>query len=371
MNVDVVSTSEAFCQLEPAWNRLLVESPEPSPFLTHEWTRTWWECFGGGARLHVLVVQADGAPVAIAPLITRWRRVFGMPMRCVELMANDHSPRGDFILAGERREVLRAVWRHLHGSRARWDVVVLRQLPQDSDTARELSGCAEADGCRTAVWPSTSSPYLECGTSWDAYSRTLKAKHRAGLRSRLAHLERIGPVALDVVERGHGVPAALSDGFRLEAAAWKAREGTAITSRPDTLKFYRTFADRAASRGWLRLHFLTVGGRRIAFSYSVCFGDALFLLKPGYDPAYGRFAPGSLHTRFVIRDIIDRGLRTLELLGDDDPWKRLWTRTSRPHCWLFVFADRFRPRLAHAAKFRWAPYLRSLGAYGPRVARSR
>ena len=38
------------------------------PFVRHEWMRTWWDNFGGSARLHIIVVRDDSGIVAIAPL---------------------------------------------------------------------------------------------------------------------------------------------------------------------------------------------------------------------------------------------------------------------------------------------------------------
>ncbi len=170
-------------------------------------------------------------------------------------------------------------------------------------------------------------------------------------------------MTFEVVEDGTGIDAALEQGLRIEAAGWKAREGTAMASRPDTLRFYSTFAHRAASRGWLRLHFLAVGGRPIAFSYCLCFGKTVYLVKQGYDQAFGPYSPGTLHAAVVLKDAFDRGMGEFDFLGDDDPWKLEWTATTRAHRWLFIFADRLKPRIAHTAKFRISPRLRPLRAH--------
>jgi CelD/BcsL family acetyltransferase involved in cellulose biosynthesis len=146
------------------------------------------------------------------------------------------------------------------------------------------------------------------------------------------------------------VESALNDGLRLEAAAWKGDVGTAIGSRSEVRDFYTRFAERAATRGWLRLQFLTVGGRRIAFHYSVCYSNKLYLLKSGYEPEYARYSPSNLLCSLVLQEGFQHGLAEYDFLGLDEPWKLEWTTDTRPHDWLFVFSNGLRGRLVHYAK---------------------
>ena len=124
-------------------------------------------------------------------------------------------------------------------------------------------------------------------------------------------------------------------------------------------RFYTLLAERAAERGWLRLLFLTVGGRRIATSYGACFDGTAVSLQDRLRPGVRRpCAPFKLLTYFAIQRAYAEGLREVDFLGDAEPWKLEWTDTSRPHDWLFVFADTMRARLLHSVKFQVAPELK-------------
>src|SRR5207248_1296569 len=46
--VEVISDYRAFLGLESSWNDLVHRAGIDHPFLTHEWVRTWWQCFGSG-----------------------------------------------------------------------------------------------------------------------------------------------------------------------------------------------------------------------------------------------------------------------------------------------------------------------------------
>ena len=69
IHVEVISDYQVFLELEPLWNEVAEAAGLDHPFLEHAWVRTWWECFGAGSSLRILVLKAGGQALAIAPLI--------------------------------------------------------------------------------------------------------------------------------------------------------------------------------------------------------------------------------------------------------------------------------------------------------------
>lgn len=366
LRVDTVSDYQSFMELERAWNRMAEEAGVDHPFLTHEWIRTWWECFGVGKRMHVMVVRdaaAGGEPVAIAPLMVTEGRMYGLRVRWLEFIHNTHSPRCDFIVTRNRAEVYRAIWKELEEQRPLWDVMRLCQLAETSPTLKELPAIAAAGGDRLGLWPSAKSPYLRLAGTWESYFQSLPRKHRSNIRNRFKRLEQVGAIRFEQVTDPDRARDALEEGLRLEAAGWKGKTGTAIQCRPDVHLFYTRFARRAAERGWLRLHFLSVGGKRIAFDYSLCYRNKLFLLKPAYDPEFAAYSPYNLLCDMVLQDAFARGIEAQDFLGIEDEWKLNWTREAVQHHWLYAFPPAFRGRLLHSAKFRVIPMLKQQKFY--------
>ncbi len=357
--VDVLRARDAFERIEDVWNGLVDRSGINHPYLTSEWLSTWWECFGGGEPPHVLLAWDDDTPVAAAPMMLRRRWIYGLPFRSLELMVNPHTPRADLLLAEDAEHGLRTLWTHLRGDPT-WDVLVLAQLPSDSPTLRLLPQLASNDGFRTGVWHSSESPYVEFDRSrtWDEFLRGLGKKRCRVLRRRRRGLEKLGPVAVEHLRDSAEVGGALTDLLRIEAAAWKGEAGTAIASTKECEAFYKKFACVAAHRGWMRLGFLSVDSRRIAVNFVLRYKDHAYLMKSGYDPSYGRYGPTHLLIEEDMRQAYSTGAQEYDLLGDNDTWKRDWTRTTRDHAWLFVFAKRWKSRWAHRAKFDLAPRLR-------------
>ena len=55
IRVETISDYQAFLDLEPVWNEVAEAAGLDHPFLEHAWVRTWWECFGAGSALRILV----------------------------------------------------------------------------------------------------------------------------------------------------------------------------------------------------------------------------------------------------------------------------------------------------------------------------
>jgi len=365
IHIETITGYQAFLDLETMWDEVAEAAGLEHPFLEYAWVRTWWECFGAGSTLHVLVVKAGDRPIAIAPLILTPIRMWGIKVRRLGFFYNAHVPCADFLIAERPAEVYRAIWAHLLQTRC-WDLLQLCQLTEGCETLEEVTKLAAEAQYRTGVWTSEASPYVPLRTCWGEYFDSLAAKHRANLRNRFKRLKMTGLVEMEEIASAEGLAEGLEAGLRLEAAAWKGEAQTAISCDPAISRFYSTLAGRAAERGWLRLHFLEADNTRVAFDYSLCYKHRVYLLKLGYDPAYARFSPSNLLLCRVLERAFAQGVTKYEFLGADAEWKMNWASQVRRHYWLFVFPGTIQGRLLHLIKFRLVPLLRR-----PRLRRVR
>ncbi len=356
--VDVINDYSTFLDLEPKWNETVDRAGLTHPFLRHEWLRTWWDSFGQGRTLNIVVVRTGNRIIGLAPLMLERVRMYGIGVGRVQFLHNDHTPKADVIVTDRADEVYEALWKTLLSPRAPWDVLQLSQLPCDSPTHAQIARLSARQGLPTALWLSDDSPYLELSSNWNTYLSGLGSKLRQNIRNRISRLTTLGETSLQVLSDREAIREARDQALTLEASGWKRDAGTAIRSDPQVLRFYTQLADRAAASGWLRLMFLTVNGQRIATSYAARYQDRLSFFKTGYDPEFSKYAPFKLLTYYSIRDGYGDGLREVDFLGDAEPWKLEWTSTTRPHDWLFVFGNTARGRLVHTAKCRMLPTLK-------------
>ena len=358
ITVDVINDYRSFAGLEPRWNEAVDRAGLTHPFLRHEWLRTWWDAFHDGRTLNVMVVRAGNRIIGLAPFMIEKARMYGVSVRRIQFLYNDHTPKADVVVTERADEVYEALWKTLLQARTPWDVLLFTQLPGDSPTHAQVERLSARHQYPTSLWMSDASPYVELSNDWNSYLKSLGGKLRQNLRNRLNRLQKLGEPELQVLGDGDAIRQARAEALQLEASGWKRDAGTAIESDPQVTRFYTELADRASESGWLRLLFLSVNGRRIATSYASQYQERLSFFKTGYDPDFAKYAPFKMLTYYAIKGGYSDRLREVDFLGDAEPWKLEWTSTIRPHDWLFVFGNTARARIVHAAKCRIRPALK-------------
>lgn len=321
---------------------IAVEELDPSPGLADEWDsladrvggmawvrpgwiEAWHASFGGGAPLRVVAARRAGELAGVLPLLDR-----GAVLRAP---TNWHTPEFEILGDPAARAALAA---HVIADRRprRFELGFIAAEGAGLEQCLEV---ARATGCRVIERELERSPYVRMRESWEAFEGSRDARKLKDLDRRSRRLAERGAVELEVHEGRAGLDV-LEEAFRLEGSGWKTEQGTAIVSRPETRAFYTAVANWAAERGALRVLFLTVGGRRIAAELMVADARSWYDLKGGYEAGERQYSPGKQIARLVIRRLHEEGAETLELLGNEEPWKLELTNLVRSRRLLQVFA---------------------------------
>jgi CelD/BcsL family acetyltransferase involved in cellulose biosynthesis len=216
--------------------------------------------------------------------------------------------------------------------------------------AADLVASAERRGLPVLTCTARQSPYVATVGPWEVYLAGLSKSRRQSLRRLSRRLQDAGKPTLEVYDGRDELARRLREGFRLEARPWKVAQHTAVLSHRSTLDFYTAAARWAAETGILRLAFLLLDDRPIAFSYSLQQTGAFFGLKMGLDDAYLKCAPGLLLTSQILeRAFCDSEVTVVEMLGDADPHKLEFATGTREQVRVRVFG----PGLPGRAE-RWA-----------------
>lgn len=307
------------------WDELADTAALGSPWLRPGWILAWWRAFGRGA-LEIATLRRDGRLSALVPLERRGD--------ILAATANYHTPSFSILAVDDRAARDLAGEVVTRGPR-RLDVAFVSAETLSSSQLRAL---ARSHGYRIVERTIESSPYVDTQGGWDTYLATLDGKMLRELRRRRRKLESQGSLELVVDDGTERLDKLLDRGFRVEAAAWKGRAGTAIVSDAKTEGFYREVGRWAALRGSLCLAFLNLDGRPLAFDFAIEDGARHYLLKTGYDPAYRALAPATLLRYEMISRAFELRLRSYEFGGADEPWKLQWTTRVRERFRLQAFA---------------------------------
>lgn len=350
---DVIRGREAFLRLRKEWDEALEAGPDPAPALQHDVLCMWLENFAAGQEPLAFLARREGRIAAALGLTIGPGVVDGIPVTLARSWANAHSTRGGPLLGSDGIEALPGLVRRIR--EADWDVLHLRDVPREGDVLDTLTQCLRAQGFLVGFDHPMDSPYIPLPASFDDLFQRLDRHFRQNLRRRRRRLAEHGELGFEVVTGGDDLDAALEDALVIEAAGWKGHGGTAIRSRPDQVGFYSAWVRLLARDRRLRLCFLTVGGRRIAFHLGFVSRRRYWLPKCGFDESFRECSPGQLLMEDVLRRCMEERLEGFEFLGHAMPWKHDWTPLVHPHANLWAFRTTARGRAAHALRLRIRP----------------
>lgn len=312
----LLGTLEDLVAIAPEWDDLALLAS--SPFLTVEWLTSWWSVFGTGDPA-VLVLRNEAGRLVGGAFCRRTRRT-------LEAAANLWSGNWDVLASDEAAR--RELWRVLAQiAPARLRLFGLIEGSAETRVARESLRAAGFSVFRRG---GAGCPYLVLPDRWETLLGGVSRNLRSQVARRGRALERLGTVTFRAVKGGEELPGALEHVLRLEGSGWKGREGTAILSDPALEALYRSFAARAAERGWLRLYLLELEGQPIAADFGCAFGGTGFLMKTGFDEHYGELSPGLVLRARVLQASIEEGLGAYDFLGRAEPYKLRWGAHARP-----------------------------------------
>lgn len=307
------------------------------PYLRPGWIGAWWRAFGSGA-LEVVLIRRDDRLAGLVPL-ARARGTLRSP-------TNWHTVA--FGLLAEDPAAARDVARAVFARRAR--SAQLAFIDPEGQDLPALRWAAQEAGYTVFERAYVRSPYLRIDGDWASYEHTLSKNVRNDVARRRRRLGDAGSVTIEVMDGRDDLDRLLEDGFKVEASGWKAARGTAIGSREHTRTFYAEVARWAATRGCLRLAFLRLDGRAIAFVYDFEDAGVHYYMKGGYDPAFGRFSPAKVLLHAMVERAFAIGLERFEFLGGEDPYKLHWANATRELSLFQAFAPTplgFLERLAY------------------------
>jgi CelD/BcsL family acetyltransferase involved in cellulose biosynthesis len=297
------------------WDELAARTGA-SPFARPGWFGVWWNAFGRG-RLHVATLRRHGRLAAVAPLYRHRGTLLAV--------ANVHSPH--FGPLAEDAQAERELAGRIFGSNPLH--TSLCYVDAATPGYRTLERSAQAARRRLFTVTMQRSPFVETNGSWEEFEAGLSAKFVRDLRRRRRQLDAEGDVVIEIADGSERLPELLAEAFRLEPSGWKEKRGTAIVSNAKTRRFYGELAEWAAAEGWLRLAFLRLDGRPLAFQYVLEHNGRWYFLKGGVDPSERRYAPGKILAHAMIERAFEQGLDSFEFLGADEHWKSDWQPAYR------------------------------------------
>ena len=303
------------------WNRLLENSDTNVVFLTYEFCRSWWETQGKEGQLLVLLAKHDSELVGIAPLAIVTRRRFGFRTRVVEFLAAIDSDYADFILdSSEREVVLSAFLRHLWSIRHRWDVLVLRQIPERSSTIELSRSYLTASRIPFRTLEAVPCPTILLKERGPEVQQRMH-KDRTARKSR-NRLKKMGEVAFGFatnVEEGLEYVECM---LQQHITRWEGTLTPSTFLRKSEQDFYRRLVRYVMPRGWLRVGYLNLNRVPIAIFVGFEYAGSMSAIRISFDRYYEKQSPGKLLIEDSVAHCLEKDLLEFDLLAGMEAYKK-------------------------------------------------
>jgi CelD/BcsL family acetyltransferase involved in cellulose biosynthesis len=215
-----------------------------------------------------------------------------------------------------------------------WDVVDLRRLRCGDPAAdalaaafgaREISKGWTLNVEREDVSPVVTLPF---DTDIDGFLATLGKKQRHEIRRKVRRASAVGEVRLD---ESVDPLADLETFIGLHQKKWGSDGLFPETpGGAQSRVLFRRLFELHGPDGPLRMTFLSVGGRRIASGIHFETGDAYLYYNAGVDMEARDLSPGVLMIYSYIVRALATGIRRLDFLRGDEPYKYDWGAEDEP-----------------------------------------
>lgn len=299
----------------PAWRDLLQRDSRRHVFTTPEWHRLWWDEFSEGKDLIVLEMSEGDRPVGIVPLYRKVEDGRSILRFVGGIDLTDYL--GPICSEDDRHAVADAMVGWLADA-PDWDEFDAHNMPVPFGFAEFLAESADRQGLRFSLEQEETAAVLRLPDDWETYLAALDSKERHELKRKRRRLLREHP---DVVMRT-STPGSLEADLKIFVDMHRGTEGhKGHFMKPEIATFFERIARSFIELGWLRLHFLEVGGEAVASTFGFELEDTFYLYNSAYEPEARRLSPGLILVSNLIEDAIDRGLAVFDFLRGPERYK--------------------------------------------------
>lgn len=337
LEVQRISSTEAFSTLRDEWNDLLSRSGSDALMLRWEWLFTWWEVYKEETTELMILTVRDMLHrlVAVAPLYLRWVRVrnFLPLVRRLLFLGTGEALEAEvvsefldiFCLPGMENAAAQSLFVYLNSGSIGWDEMVLSNALQDAKGVEELSRLFSSRRLYFESGFDIPCYYVTLQSTWEETFARFSQKQRYEIRRDTKKLNAVGKVELVF----HDQESHFNDWWtilrKLHQERWTAAGERGVFSNEKFLEFHRRILEIAWQRRWLSLPVLLLDEKPIGALYNFVYRDRLLEYQTGIKRDVGSgIAVGNVLHSLVMKNAVDRGYREYNFLGGNYDYKRRW-----------------------------------------------
>jgi CelD/BcsL family acetyltransferase involved in cellulose biosynthesis len=317
IRITCVQDLEALGLRRQEWNRLVERSHTNTVFQTFEWQTCWWKAFGGDAQLLLLLAEAGGELVAIAPLMLSHKRIWGRSRRVIEFIGGSACDYGDFIVDSAQPEVWSLMLHWLAENERSWDLLSLANIADTSPLLHLLP-----DFFRHCAYPLHLQALNECPTYIfaDPAADQLLVKKKS-LKRHFNYFRRHGQLEFKQCDSPEEILEYLDVFFEQHIRRWALSGCPSQFLQERERNFYRELVQAFAPTGWLLFSVLLFDQTPIAFHFGFEYANRIFYIKPTFDIDHFTHSPGEVLLKYLLEDALERRMAEFDFTVGGEAYK--------------------------------------------------
>lgn len=322
--VQYLTDAESFARLAPQWNRLHERAATASVFTSWIWQYQWWQVYGRGQPLRLLVAMAGGEVVGILALYIQKTKTLGVPVRMLRFVGTGGDTYPDDlgpVIAPEREEEIAAKLARAALRIADADVLALSDIDPASRFPLVVERCAAE--CRRSSFTSACEriAYVDLPPTWPEYLQSLTSDRRTHLKSARKKVAARHRMRFFIWDDAASLDQAVDRLVELHRKRWREAGGSESFQSDEYVDFHRRTIKASFARGWLRLYCLELDGAIAAITYCYRFRNRVYLMQAGFDPEKAKSNPGKVLLGYALEHAIGEGNVVFDFLRGEHRYK--------------------------------------------------
>ena len=360
MKIIEISDYNKFINSKTEWEDLLSRSKVDNIFLTHEWIDSCIKYFYANEKLLILNIFNGNNLVGIAPLVIKKGGYFGLPVKTVSFIGTSISDRMDFILDGDKKEIIKVIFDHLMSIKKEWDLIDLQELSEYAGNLEYVESYIKEKGFINIIGPVKKSFFIDFDKDKDFFVQKFSKK----LESRLKKIKNKG-ISLNLEFQRHTNGDINADEIFLKAQAiedksWKGKKQSGIFSKDNTRSFHREILGKFSRNKWIDFSILALDKEPVAYIYNYLYGGRSYNYSVAFDKKHSVISAGTMLMLWALKESGSRGISEFDFARGEDSWKTKLTQNFREHNRIRIFKDEAYSRVLHMLQSRIMPCFKNI-----------
>ncbi len=338
LTIRTVTGIEEFESLQKTWGGLIARSGDNNVFLTWEWLFTWWQHFGQGKKLNILVIEDGSNVIGIVPLMLSRYQWGPFSYDVLESLGSASCDYHGVILTERKEDCANILLAYLKDELVKNKFLRMTQIPEDSEflalIRKRYPPFSKSLVLEEKV--SATCPYVALPATWDEYFYSVRRKRRGNLRRSLQSLQNEHAVEWKEQAGAGDLREQIQGFFELKKKRWDTRNLGGLSGNQVKTEFYIELANVMAQKKWLDLSFLIVDGRVASAVYGFKYNQRFYYYVTAFDPDYANYSIGNLHIMHLLESAIKDGLSEFDFLRGLEAYKLYWSRSIKNNIQLIV-----------------------------------